>query len=187
MSRVTRSGAVWDFVVGDDWRIAAGVIVALAVTAVVAGAGRRAWWILPLATAGCSALSVWRAAVCAADRAAGLMPGVTRRRRPALALVVLAATLAVAAGCARRVSRRPCAAALGAVLLVAVGAIACRRRGAALRALGPTVGFLAALLLIAEGCRREGLFDAIGDVDGPPRPRVAPAPAGAGVRSPRPR
>ena len=28
--------------------------------------------------------------------------------------------------------------------------------------LGPTVGFLAALLVLAEGCRREGLFDAMG-------------------------
>ena len=32
--------------------------------------------------------------------------------------------------------------------------------------LGPTVGFLAALLLLADGCRRAGLFDALGAVDG---------------------
>jgi hypothetical protein len=31
---------LWDFVVGDDWRIAAGVVVALSVTALIAG-GRR--------------------------------------------------------------------------------------------------------------------------------------------------
>ena len=36
--------------------------------------------------------------------------------------------------------------------------------GDALRELGPTVGFLAAMLLIADGCRREGLFDAMGAV-----------------------
>ena len=30
----------------------------------------------------------------------------------------------------------------------------------------PTVGFLAALLVLADGCRREGLFDAMGGVDG---------------------
>ncbi len=40
---------VWDFVIGDDWRIAAVVAIALGVTALVAGAGVSAWWILPLA------------------------------------------------------------------------------------------------------------------------------------------
>jgi arsenical pump membrane protein len=52
----------------------------------------------------------------------------------------------------------------GAVLLVLAGVIGARAAGDAVRELGPTVGFLAALLLIAEGCRREGLFDAIGAV-----------------------
>ena len=46
---------VWDFVVGDDWRIAAGVGVALALTATV-----EWWWLLPLAVAGLLALSVSR-------------------------------------------------------------------------------------------------------------------------------
>jgi arsenical pump membrane protein len=81
----------------------------------------------------------------------------------ALALVVLVLTLAVA------VARPPylpeAAAALGgAVLLVIVGAIGRSGASDALRALGPTVGFLPAMLLIAEGCRREGLFDAMGAV-----------------------
>jgi hypothetical protein len=53
---------VWEFVVGDDWRIAAGVACALAVTALVAGAGVAAWWILPLAAAALLAGSVWRVA-----------------------------------------------------------------------------------------------------------------------------
>ena len=53
---------VWDFVVGDDWRIAAGVAVALALTALVAGASVSAWWIMPAATAGLLATSVWLAA-----------------------------------------------------------------------------------------------------------------------------
>ena len=43
---------LWDFVVGDDWRIAAGVVVALGVTAIVAGASVAAWWIPPVAVAG---------------------------------------------------------------------------------------------------------------------------------------
>jgi arsenical pump membrane protein len=81
----------------------------------------------------------------------------------AAALVVLAATLAVA------VARPPylseaVAAGAGAVLLVVVGAIGLSGADDALRALGPTVGFLAAMLVIAEGCRRDGLFDATGAV-----------------------
>jgi arsenical pump membrane protein len=81
----------------------------------------------------------------------------------ALALVVLAGTLATA------VTRPPylpeaVAAAAGAVLLVAVGVIGLSQTGDALRDLGPTIGFLAALLLIADGCRREGLFEALGAV-----------------------
>ncbi len=48
---------LWDFVVGDDWRIAAGVIAALAVTAAI-----EAWWLLPLSVAALLALSVVRRA-----------------------------------------------------------------------------------------------------------------------------
>ena len=53
---------LWDFVVGDDWRIAVGVVVALGVTALVAGGSVAAWWILPVAVAGLLAFSLWRAA-----------------------------------------------------------------------------------------------------------------------------
>jgi hypothetical protein len=53
---------VWDFVVGDDWRLAVGVVLALAVTALVAGTTVAAWWILPVAVAGLLGFSVWRAA-----------------------------------------------------------------------------------------------------------------------------
>jgi uncharacterized membrane protein YccC len=52
---------IWDFVVGDDWRIAAGVAVGLAVTALVAGTSIAAWWILPVAVAALLGLSTWRA------------------------------------------------------------------------------------------------------------------------------
>ena len=41
--------AVWDFVVGDDWITAAGVAVAIAVTAVIASSGAAAWWVMPVA------------------------------------------------------------------------------------------------------------------------------------------
>lgn len=52
---------IWDFVVGDDWRLAAGVVVALGITAVIAGTSVAAWWILPLAVAALLGVSVWRA------------------------------------------------------------------------------------------------------------------------------
>ena len=78
-----------------------------------------------------------------------------------LALVALAAALATA------VARPPWApealvAAAGAAVLVAAGAIGWSDAGDALGDLAPTVGFLAALLVLADGCRRDGLFDAIG-------------------------
>lgn len=53
---------LWEFVVGDDWRIALGVAVALGVTAAVARAGATAWWILPVATVALLTVSLWRAA-----------------------------------------------------------------------------------------------------------------------------
>jgi hypothetical protein len=39
----------WDFIVGDDWRVAAGVIAALALTAVATDHGLPAWWLMPAA------------------------------------------------------------------------------------------------------------------------------------------
>ena len=63
MSRLEGFGRfLWDFVIGDDWRIAAGVAIALAVTAVVGGTSVAAWWILPLAVALLLGASVWGAA-----------------------------------------------------------------------------------------------------------------------------
>ncbi len=41
---------IWDFVIGDDWRVAVGVVVAIGITALVASS-IAAWWILPLAVA----------------------------------------------------------------------------------------------------------------------------------------
>jgi hypothetical protein len=52
---------VWEFVVGDDWRTAAGVVIALALTAILASAGVPAWWVMPLAVLGLLALSLRRA------------------------------------------------------------------------------------------------------------------------------
>jgi hypothetical protein len=39
----------WDFIVGDDWRIAAGIVVAFALTALLAHNNITAWWVLPIA------------------------------------------------------------------------------------------------------------------------------------------
>lgn len=51
----------YDFVVGDDWRVAAAVVAALALTVVLAGQG-FAWIILPLVVLAFLSLSVWRVA-----------------------------------------------------------------------------------------------------------------------------
>ena len=39
----------WDFVVGDDWVGAAGVVIAIGATAALVAARITAWWLLPLA------------------------------------------------------------------------------------------------------------------------------------------
>ena len=41
----------WDFIVGDDWRIAAGVILALGLTAALATTTVPTWWLMPIAVA----------------------------------------------------------------------------------------------------------------------------------------
>ena len=54
--------AAWEFIVGDDWRTAIGVVLALALTALAAGGGVEAWWVMPVAVLGLLALSIQRAA-----------------------------------------------------------------------------------------------------------------------------
>jgi arsenical pump membrane protein len=81
--------------------------------------------------------------------------------KEAISLVALAAIL-VAAVSRPRWAPDWVVAALAAVLVLAVGAISFSGARSALRELGPTVGFLAALLLLADGSRRAGMFDALG-------------------------
>ena len=50
----------YDFVVGDDWAIAAGVVVALALSALLARRGLDAWWLMPTAVVVLLAASLWR-------------------------------------------------------------------------------------------------------------------------------
>jgi arsenical pump membrane protein len=78
-----------------------------------------------------------------------------------LALVGLVVTLAVAVARPTWLPESAAAVIVAAVLL-AFGAVSVARTRQALGDLAPTIGFLAALLLIGDGCRREGLFDALG-------------------------
>lgn len=52
----------YDFVVGDDWRVAVGVVAALAVTYGISRTSVPAWWIMPVAVALLLPLSLWRVA-----------------------------------------------------------------------------------------------------------------------------
>jgi hypothetical protein len=66
----------WDFVVGDDWRLAAGVVLALAATAALSRTDVSSWWLLPIAVAGLLGASLRRAVRRDSDR--------TRRASPDL-------------------------------------------------------------------------------------------------------
>ncbi len=59
---------VWEFVIGDDWRTALGVVLALGLTALLAETALSAWWLMPLAVLGLLALSIRRAARGASRR-----------------------------------------------------------------------------------------------------------------------
>ena len=49
MSKLRAFGAFWyDFVIGDDWVVAAGVVLGLAGTYGLHLAGVTAWWLLPV-------------------------------------------------------------------------------------------------------------------------------------------
>ena len=61
MKQLKAFGAFWyDFIVGDDWIVAAGVVAALIVTALLAHSGIAAWWLMPLAVVAVLAHSLWR-------------------------------------------------------------------------------------------------------------------------------
>jgi hypothetical protein len=51
-----------DFIVGDDWRVALGVVIALAVTYGLSTAGIPSWWVLPVAVVILLPASLWRVA-----------------------------------------------------------------------------------------------------------------------------
>jgi hypothetical protein len=66
MNRIRTFIRFWyDFVVGDDWRVALGVAVTLAVTCGLVQLGVNAWWLVPVAVAVLFGLSLRRAVTAA--------------------------------------------------------------------------------------------------------------------------
>ena len=63
MLRALKSfGAFWyDFVIGDDWLVAAGVVISLALTYALSQNGVPAWWLVPLFVVLLLPISLWRA------------------------------------------------------------------------------------------------------------------------------
>ncbi|HUJ08130.1 MAG TPA: hypothetical protein VLX31_18635 [Streptosporangiaceae bacterium] len=63
MGRIRAFGAfAYDFVIGDDWLVAAGVVAGLALTYALAHAAQvSVWWIVPAVLILLLPLSLWRA------------------------------------------------------------------------------------------------------------------------------
>jgi hypothetical protein len=71
ITRVTRAGAArrlrafaafwYDFVVGEDWLVAACVVAGLAITYALSRTAIPAWWLMPAILALLIPLSLWRA------------------------------------------------------------------------------------------------------------------------------
>ena len=63
MNTIERFFSFWyRFIVGDDWRIALGVIIGLAITAYLTHVAKiQAWWLLPVLVVTALSLSLWRA------------------------------------------------------------------------------------------------------------------------------
>jgi hypothetical protein len=75
-ARLRGFGAFWyDFVIGDDWLVAAGVVIGLAGTYGLNRAGVTAWWLAPLLIAILLPVSLSRAA------SGSLLPRRTRAPR----------------------------------------------------------------------------------------------------------
>jgi hypothetical protein len=58
----------WDFVVGDDWLVAAAVVIGLALTWVTTRLTASSWWVLLVVVSGALALSVRRVVVRSRQR-----------------------------------------------------------------------------------------------------------------------
>ncbi len=63
MNRLKAVAGFWyEFIVGDDWRVAVGVVAALAITSGIARTAIPAWWVLPATVAILLPWSLWRVA-----------------------------------------------------------------------------------------------------------------------------
>ena len=51
----------YDFIVGDDWHVAAGIVLTLALVVLLARTAVPAWWLMPLAAISLLSYSLWRA------------------------------------------------------------------------------------------------------------------------------
>jgi hypothetical protein len=61
MKGLARLGAfIYDFVVGDDWRLAISVVLALVLAAVLEHTGASAWWVVPVVVLVALSLSLRR-------------------------------------------------------------------------------------------------------------------------------
>jgi hypothetical protein len=70
MNRLKAIGAFWyDFVIGDDWHVAALVVAGLAATAILAHVARvNAWWLLPVVVFAALGWSLHRATAAAGKK-----------------------------------------------------------------------------------------------------------------------
>ena len=50
---------LWEFVIGDDWRIAAAVALTLLLMLVLSNNGAVVWWLLPVVVLVMLSVSVW--------------------------------------------------------------------------------------------------------------------------------
>lgn len=61
-SRLAAFAAFWyDFVIGDDWRVAVGVMLAFAATYGLSQLSVPAWWVVPVAVAVLLPATLWQA------------------------------------------------------------------------------------------------------------------------------
>jgi hypothetical protein len=61
-ARIRAFAAFWYvFVIGDDWLVAAGVVISLALTYALSQAAVPAWWLVPLFLVLLLPVSLWRA------------------------------------------------------------------------------------------------------------------------------
>ena len=62
IAKLRAFGAFWyDFVIGDDWRVAVAVVAALGVTYGVSLTDVPAWWIVPVGLVVALPVSLWHA------------------------------------------------------------------------------------------------------------------------------